>query len=88
MHIFTKRSLTAALIMMAAPLAIPTAANAAGIGHSFFMRGSVVDMADGKATICIGKADGAKVGQTLDVVRVTTTAGIKGTSQFRRSDVG
>ena len=86
-NIFTKRTAAAALMMLASPIAIPTAANAAGMGHSFFMRGSVVDMTNGTPTICIGKADGAKVGQTLDVVRVTSLPGAKGGTSFRRDDV-
>ena len=88
MHILTKRTFAAALVMLALPVAIPTAATAAGIGHSFFMRGSVVGMENGTPTICIGKADGAKVGQVLDVVRVTTGQGTKGVPAFRREDVG
>jgi hypothetical protein len=86
MHIFAKRSLTAALIMLAVPAAIPAAANAAGIGHSFFMRGSVVDMTNGVPTICIGKADGATTGQVLDVYRVKAGPGPKG--GFTRINVG
>ncbi|MBC7504209.1 MAG: hypothetical protein H7267_00525 [Sandarakinorhabdus sp.] len=88
MHIFTKRKFAAALIMLAFPVAIPTAASAAGIGHSFFMRGSVVRMENGTSTVCIGKTDGARVGQVLDVVRVTTGQGTKGVPAFRREDVG
>ena len=90
MRIFTKRMFAAALIILALPVAIPTAATAAGMGHTFIMRGSVVGMTDGKATICIGKADGAKVGQTLEVVRVETLPfpGGKSGTTFRRRDVG
>lgn len=48
---------------------------AQGIGHKFFMRGSIV-AADPKGTVvCIGRADGAKVGQTLEVYRITTVPG-------------
>lgn len=62
-----KKSLVA--IAAAIPLAFAMPAFAQGIGHSFFMRGSVVG-ADAQGTIvCIGKADGAKVGQTLEVYR-------------------
>lgn len=80
--------LLAALVMAATPIALPTAANAAGIGHSFFMRGQIVDMTGGVPTVCVGRSDGAKVGQTLDVVRVTTIPGTRGGSSFRREDVG
>ena len=87
MRVFTKRTL-AALIMLASPIGLPTAATAAGIGHSFIMRGSVVDVTDGKPTICVGKADGAKVGQTLDVIRMTTVPGARGGAGFRRENIG
>ena len=86
MHIVTKRTFAAALIMLALPVAIPTAATAAGIGHSFFMRGSVVGMENGTPTICIGKADGATADQVLDVYRVKAGPGPKG--GFTRTNVG
>ena len=86
MRIFTKHTFAAALIMLALPVGLPTAASAAGIGHSFIMRGSVVDVTDGKPTICVGKADGAKVGQTLDVVRIANTG--EKSPLFRRRAIG
>ena len=88
MRIFAKRTLAAALIILALPIGLPTAATAAGIGHSFITRGSVVDVTGGKPTICVGKADGAKVGQTLDVIRMTTLLGARGGSGFRRENTG
>lgn len=88
MSIFTKRTFAAALIMSALPTGMPIAATAAGIGHSVIMRGSVVEVTNGKPTICVGKADGAKVGQTHDVIRMTTLAGARGGFGFRRDDVG
>ena len=88
MRIFTKQTLAAALIMLALPVGLPATATAAGIGHSFIMRGSVVDVSDGKPTICVGKADGAKVGQTLNVIRMTTVPGARGGSGFRRKNIG
>jgi hypothetical protein len=48
---------------------------AAGIGHSFFMRGQVVDTDSSGKVVCIGSADGAKVGQVLEVYRVKRTHG-------------
>ena len=64
MRIFPNRTIVAALIMLALPIGLPTAARAAGIGHSFIMGESAVEVTDRKPTICVGKADGAKVGQT------------------------
>ncbi len=86
MPIFTKRTFATALIMLALPTGFPTAALAAGIGHTLFMRGSVVDMTGGVPTICIGKADGALAGQVLDVYRVTAVQGMK--AAFFRKHVG
>ncbi|MBB3983261.1 hypothetical protein GGR44_002948 [Sphingobium fontiphilum] len=68
-----KKSLMAALAGISMLAAVP--AMAQGIGHSFFMRGSIVG-ADAQGTIvCIGKSDGAEVGQTLEVYRVVTHPG-------------
>lgn len=60
---------------------------AQGIAHTFFMRGSIVAADRDGTIVCIGRADGAKVGQTLDVYQVTTNPGpSKGV--FRRELVG
>ncbi len=77
-------SLVAATSFVAAP------ALAQGIGHTLMMRGQVVDMTDNVATLCIGKADGAQVGQVLDVARaVAVSPPPKSTGPaFRREDVG
>jgi len=67
----TKFSLAIAAIAMFA--AVPAAA--AGIGHSFFMKGSIVaEQAEGKV-VCIGSEDGATVGQVLDVYRTVQHPG-------------
>jgi len=68
----------------------PVTAVAQGIGHGFFMRGQVVGMTADVATVCVGRADGARPGQILKVVRITPTPGpSKGASPaFRRNDVG
>lgn len=85
---FSGHLLVATLMAGTFQLALPTSAVAQGIGHSLFMRGSVVDMTGETATICVGKADGAAAGQTLTVVRVTTVPGGKGVQIFRRTNVG
>ncbi|CAM5554349.1 MULTISPECIES: hypothetical protein [Sphingomonadales] len=48
---------------------------AQGIGHTWFMRGSIVDTGSNGTVVCIGKADGAEVGQKLEVYRVVTHPG-------------
>lgn len=54
-------------------LATPTLA--AGIGHSVFMRGSIVATDATGPVVCIGRADGAKAGQVFEVYRVVTHPG-------------
>lgn len=41
--------------------------------HSYFMRGSVLEVSDGTAYICLGTDQGAKVGQELKVQRYVKT---------------
>lgn len=67
-----------------------TPALAQSIGHTFFMRGSIVDTDSKGTVVCIGKADGAEVGQKLDVYRVVTHPGpSKGAAPtFHRQLVG
>lgn len=48
---------------------------AQGIGHTWFMRGSIVGTDTTGTIVCIGKADGAEVGQTLEVYRVVNHPG-------------
>lgn len=84
----TKISMAIAAIAMFA--AVPAAA--AGIGHSFFMKGSIVaEQAEGKV-VCIGSEDGATVGQVLDVYRTVQVPGpISGKGAgpfFRREPAG
>lgn len=63
-----KNSIMVALAGLSMLGATPTFAQ--GIGHTFFMRGSIVDIDATGTVVCIGKADGAQVGQKLDVYRV------------------
>lgn len=62
---------------------------AQGIGHTFFMRGSIVEIDSTGPVICIGKADGAQVGQTLEVYRAKIVPGPQKTPpSYRRELVG
>ncbi|NNM77756.1 hypothetical protein HJG53_12640 [Sphingomonas sp. ID1715] len=65
-------------------------APAQGIGHSFFMRGSIVGLESGQGVICIGKADGAEPAQLLEVYRIEPIPGPPRTAApaFRRKLVG
>ncbi|WP_371422561.1 hypothetical protein [Tardiphaga sp.] len=68
-----KKSVMIALAGMSLFGAAPVSAQ--GIGHSFFMRGSIVESSANSTVVCIGKADGAEVGQTLEVYRVVNHPG-------------
>lgn len=83
-----KKKITIALAGLAMLGATPTFAQ--GIGHSFFMRGSIVGKDSTGTVVCVGKADGATVGQVLEVYRVETTPGPSKTpgAGFRRVAVG
>lgn len=62
---------------------------AQGIGHTWFMRGTVVAVDKTGTVVCIGKADGAEVGQTLDVVRAVYHPGpSKAGTGYHRQNVG
>jgi len=41
--------------------------------HKYVMRGSVLDVSDGKAYVCLGTEQGAKVGQEFTVYRYVRT---------------
>lgn len=55
-------------------------ANDGGFRHSIWMRGQVLEQQDESLVVCVGRADGAQVGQVLDVVRHVR--------QIRRSRTG
>jgi|3_EtaG_2_1085321.scaffolds.fasta_scaffold00584_4 hypothetical protein len=60
-----------------------------GIGHSVFMRGTVVRAVGNDLVVCIGSADGAEAGQELTVYRVSEHPhGPKGPPIFQRTHVG
>ncbi|MEI8172696.1 MAG: hypothetical protein WCH07_04330 [Deltaproteobacteria bacterium] len=56
--------------------------------HGIFMKGSIIETSDTGVYLCIGKKDGASVGQELDVYRITTTSGAKGIPAFKRELTG
>ncbi|MGE4304994.1 hypothetical protein SAMN02927924_03794 [Sphingobium faniae] len=85
-----KKSIMVALAGIAMFGASPLLAQ--GIGHTLFMRGMIVDTDKDGTVVCIGKADGAEVGQTLEVYRVVQHPGpasSKGNATpFHRQRVG
>lgn len=82
------KKIAIALAGLAMVGAAPTFAQ--GIGHRFFMRGSIVGKDATGPVVCIGKADGATVGQLLMVYRMESAPGPSKTpgSGFRRVLVG
>ncbi|MEB0055125.1 hypothetical protein QN402_32200, partial [Pseudomonas sp. FG1] len=68
-----RKTLMLALAGISMLAAVP--AKAQGIGHSLFMRGSIVDTGSNVRVVCMGLAFGAEVGQKLEVYRVVTHPG-------------
>lgn len=57
--------------------------------HQYLMRGQILEIEDKTLVICVGSADGAEVGQELDVVRHQRIHRHKQPGpQFRRENVG
>jgi hypothetical protein len=83
------RQLLAALALSAA-MAGPAMAAETSFKHAYLMRGQVLATGSGSVTVCVGKNDGAEVGQVLNVVRHVRTPsyGKKSGPRFRRQDVG
>jgi len=46
----------------------------ASIYHRVFMKGSIIETEDSEVFLCIGRKDGASVGQELNVYKITTFA--------------
>lgn len=62
-----------------------------GVRHGWVMRGQVLSLDAGVATVCVGTRDGAKVGQVLDVHHITVQTVANphsGGPTFSRSDAG
>src|SRR3546814_16146041 len=56
---------------LAFSFALPGVASASegGFRHNVLMRGQVLERGDETLVVCVGQADGAQVGQVLDVIR-------------------
>lgn len=62
-----------------------------GVRHGWIMRGQVLAVDQGVATVCIGTRDGAKEGQVLDVQHITMKPAISpksGGPTYTRSNAG
>lgn len=73
-------------------LALTGAAHAAegSFKHEVVMRGQILEADAGALVVCVGEADGAQVGQVLDVVRHKRVSRIPKAAgpRFRREPVG
>lgn len=58
------------------------------VRHGFFMKGSILETYDSEVYLCIGKRDGAKVGQELDVIKITSSGNPKSGLLFKREQIG
>lgn len=76
--------------MLAGALISAAPGIAQGMGHTWIMRGQIVALDKGSAVLCVGKADGARPAQILDVYRMTYRPGSpKSTAAtYRRDRVG
>jgi len=84
-----RRALLGLLLASLFAATTATAADSPSLGHTMFMRGQIVEVQEASVVVCIGRADGASVGQELDVVqhrRVSTSP--KGMGRFERTVVG
>ena len=60
------------------------------VRHGWVMRGQVLALDNGVATVCIGTSDGAKVGQVLEVQHITPkpSGNSHASVTFTRTDAG
>lgn len=86
---FRGRQLLAALVLVGV-VAGSAMAGESPIKHNFMMRGQILEVEAGSVTVCVGKRDGAQVGQVLNVVRhVAASPHAKNPAlRFRREDIG
>ena len=84
-----RRPLLAALVL-AGMLAGPAWAGETAFKHEYMMRGQVLEVEAAGVVVCVGKKDGAEVGQVLDVVRHVPTSSHTKTAgpRFRSEEVG
>lgn len=77
---------------LAFSFALPGVASASegGFHHNVLMRGQVLEKDDETLVVCVGQADGAQVGQVLDVIRHKRRSRNSrgGAPRYRRENVG
>ena len=87
---FTRRRPALAAVVLLGMLAGPAFAGETSFKHEYMMRGQILEIETGNVVVCVGKKDGAEVGQVLDVVRhVPASPHAKNAGpRYRREDVG
>lgn len=87
---FRNAILALVLTLAGGAVALSALGNDPGLRHRVFMAGSVIESTATEIYLCIGTSEGAKVGQQLDVVRVTrdTSANPKQGLRFKHRKVG
>lgn len=85
-----RRHALLAAVLLTALVGVTAAASEGSFRHGFVMRGQILESEARSVVVCVGKQDGAEVGQVLDVVRhVRAKAPSKGAPpHFRRDQVG
>ena len=77
---------------LAFSFALPGVASASegGFRHNVLMRGQVLEKGDETLVVCVGQADGAQVGQVLDVIRHKRRIRYSraGGPRYRRENIG
>lgn len=86
-HIKNKGLLLVILTMMGLFLLTSCAGIQRGY-HNVVMKGSIIETTDDGLFLCIGKKDGASVGQELDVYKISTTYQPKSPPIFKREKTG
>jgi hypothetical protein len=84
-----RRALIGLLLTSLFAVTAAQASESPSVRHTFFMRGQIVEVLKDTVVVCIGRADGASVGQELDVVHHRRVSGApKGKARFKREVVG
>lgn len=82
----TNRILAAVFSVIA--IAAVTGIGAQSVAHTWFMRGSILEVTGKDVYLCVGKKDGASAGQELDVVRFTRSNPSPKVANYKRDTVG
>ncbi len=77
-----------AVLISVIGIAAFTGTSGQSVAHTWFMRGSILEVTGKDVYLCVGKKDGATVGQEMDVVRFTRSNPSPKVTNFKRDTVG